>query len=151
MNIPKKRRLPLIGLRKEHYKVSLDKYYTYPNIAAYCYQSLITTAKKYGIDTNQYTFLEPSSGDGAFYNLLPQDKRVGIDIEPSSEGITRQDFFDWKPDSNTKYITIGNPPFGARGWLALAFINKASEFSDLVGFILPMYFDSVRKGQANID
>ena len=133
---------------KGKYEVSLDKYYTYPNVAEYCYKSLLEIAQKHNININDYVFLEPSAGDGAFFNLLPKERRIGIDIEPEGKEIIKKDFFDWKPDKDRKYITIGNPPFGLRGWLALAFINRASEFSDLVGFILPMYFDSEGKGSA---
>ena len=135
-------------MKKGNYKMSLDKYYTYPKYAQYCYKSLLKIAKKYKINIKKYTFLEPSAGNGAFFNLLPKDRRVGIDIEPEAKEIIKKDFFDWEPDKDKKYITIGNPPFGLRSWLALAFINKASEFSDLVGFILPMYFDSDGKGSA---
>ncbi|HRS42478.1 MAG TPA: hypothetical protein P5530_01200 [Candidatus Diapherotrites archaeon] len=134
-------------IRKGNYEVSLDKYYTNIDIAKYCYNSLLSIAKKHNFNVNEYIFLEPSAGDGAFYNLLPKNK-IGIDLEPEGKGIKKQDFFDWIPNKKEKYITIGNPPFGLRGWLALAFINKAAEFSDLVGFILPMYFASDGKGSA---
>ena len=135
-------------MKKGNYKVGFDKYYTNDKIAEYCYKSLLKIAKKYKINLNEHIFLEPSAGQGAFFKLLPQNKRIGIDIHPESKEIIKKDFFDWKPDKNKKYVTIGNPPFGLRSWLALAFINKASEFSELVGFILPMYFDSDGKGSA---
>jgi len=137
-----------VWIKKGNYEVGFDKYYTNDNIAKYCYKSLLKIAKKYKINLNKHIFLEPSAGQGAFLKLLPQKRRIGIDIHPEGKGIIKKDFFDWKPDKNKKYVTIGNPPFGLRGWLALAFINKASEFSDLVSFILPMYFDSDGKGSA---
>ena len=80
--------------------------------------------------------------------MLHKERRVGIDLEPAHKEVLRADFFAWSPERDQKYITIGNPPFGVRGWLALAFINRASLFSDLVGFILPMYFASEGKGSA---
>ncbi len=134
-------------LRKGDYEISLDKYYTNIDIARKCYNNLLSIAKKYNFNINEYNFLEPSAGDGAFFNLLPNNK-IGLDLEPEGKGIKKQDFFDWEPNKKEKYITIGNPPFGLRGWLALAFINKAAKFSDLVGFILPMYFASDGKGSA---
>ena len=143
-----KREIIPFWMLKGNYKMSLDKFYTYPFHAKYCYQSLLKIAKQYKINLKEYTFLEPSAGDGAFYDLLPKNNRIGIDLEPGREDILKGDFFDWKPKKDKKYITIGNPPFGLRSWLALAFINRASQFSDLVGFILPMYFDSDGKGSA---
>ncbi len=135
-------------LIKGNYNMSLDKFYTYPKYAKYCYDSLLTIAKLYQIDVSNYTFLEPYAGDGAFLDLLPVKKRIGMDLEPGRSDIIKKDFFDWEPDKDKKYITVGNPPFGLRSWLALAFINKAAQFSDLVGFILPMYFSSDGKGSA---
>jgi len=54
----------------------------------------------------------------------------------------------WEPNftDDRPCIAIGNPPFGYRGWLALAFLNKSAEFCDYVGFILPMSFQSDGKG-----
>ncbi len=135
-------------LKNGNYEMTLDKYYTNSNTAEYCYKKLLEIAKKHGFHIEDYIFLEPSAGNGTFFNLLPKDKRIGIDIEPGNIDIIKKDFFDWKPDKGKKYITIGNPPFGLRSWLALEFINKASKFSDLVGFILPMYFASNGKGSA---
>jgi hypothetical protein len=93
----------------------------------------------------EYTFIEPSAGDGSFYNVLPIYQRVGVDIEPKCEGVEKQDFLLWKPKTENN-ICIGNPPFGLRGHLALKFINHASKFSDFVCFILPPLFDSNGKG-----
>jgi len=41
---------------------------------------------------------------------------------------------------------VGNPPFGYRAWLALAFMRHASLFCDYIGMILPMAFQSDGKG-----
>lgn len=135
-------------LKKGNYRVELDKYYTKHKIAKYCLDSLFKVAKKYKIDTKKHIFLEPSAGEGTFLDLLPKKRRIGIDLHPHHKEVIKKDFFCWKPDINKNYITIGNPPFGVRGWLALRFINEAAKFSDLVGFILPMYFASDGKGSA---
>lgn len=135
-------------MKKGKYKMPYDKYYTKLEIAQYCYKSLLKIAEKYNFKMEDYTFLEPAAGNGAFFNLLPSEKRIGMDIKPECNHVIKQDFFDFNPEINKKYVTIGNPPFGIRSWLALAFINKAAQFSDLVGFILPMYFDSEGKGSA---
>ena len=41
---------------------------------------------------------------------------------------------------------MGNPPFGYRAWLSLAFLNHAASFADYIGFIVPMGFQSDGKG-----
>lgn len=38
-------------------------------------------------------------------------------------------------------MTIGNPPFGKNASLAISFVNRACEFSDVVAFILPRTFE----------
>ena len=43
-------------------------------------------------------------------------------------------------------ITVGGPPFGHRGDLAVKFINHASKFSDVVAFI---YFHSILSIKVN--
>ncbi|MDE0090767.1 MAG: hypothetical protein OXP12_05380 [Thaumarchaeota archaeon] len=53
----------------------------------------------------------------------------------------------WSPKNKYgHYITVGNPPFGYRAWQALAFVNHAATFSDYIGMILPMAFQSEGKG-----
>lgn len=137
-----------VWMKKGKYKMPYDKYYTNHDTALYCYKNFLKIAEQYGFNLSEYIFIEPSAGDGSFFNLLPKDRRVGMDIKPEGKGIIKKDFFDWRPQHGKKYMTIGNPPFGVRAWLALAFINRASLFSDLVGFILPMYFNSDGKGSA---
>lgn len=130
---------------KEPKKGTLNQYYTRDEVALNCYNSLLSIAKKYNVNIEDYTFLEPSAGNGAFFKILPKDRRVGIDLAPQHKDITKINFFDWEPKNDTKYITIGNPPFGKRGWQALNFLNKASKFSEIVGFILPMSFASIAR------
>ncbi len=48
------------------------------------------------------------------------------------------------------YAVVGNPPFGYRAWLALAFMNHAASFADYVGMILPMAFQSDGKGSPKL-
>jgi hypothetical protein len=84
---------------------------------------------------------------GSFYNLLPKKQRIGIDLEKYQPEYIRHDFLTWKPNIEDKpCVAIGNPPFGYRGWHALAFLNRAAEFCEYVGFILPMSFQSDGKG-----
>ena len=122
-----------------------DQFFTEPNTAVTCFSRLHDVLQSYDVLLDEYTYIEPSVGDGSFYNLLPANKRIGIDIESSIDGVIQQDFLTWKPNPG-KYICIGNPPFGLRGHLALQFINRAAEYCDFVCFILPQLFNSNGKG-----
>jgi hypothetical protein len=132
-----------IDYSKFNYKEK-DQFYTSNDTALYCYNKGLSIISNYD-DINNYSFIEPSAGNGRFYNLMPNDKRIGIDIEPHNNGILKQDYLDFIPE-NGKYIVIGNPPFGLRGQLALKFINHSSQFADYVCFILPQLFESDGKG-----
>jgi len=112
------------------------------------------------------TFVEPSAGRGAFYNLMPVDNRIGIDIDTNLKEAFPQyiyaDFLtlaakDMGLDVHDKkhVAMIGNPPFSSRTNinrnefgtstggsvnLALKFVNHAAKFSDTVAFILGCNF-----------
>ncbi len=130
-------------------EVDLDHYCTRPVVAKLCWDRFLKYLKKEKVNLSEYTFIEPSAGQGAFYNLLPKNKRIGIDVVKEDSEYIQQDFLSWLPNSREKkYITIGNPPFGYRAWLALAFVNHAGLFSDYIGFIVPMAFQS--NGKSNI-
>jgi hypothetical protein len=115
----------------------LDQFYTSRPVAKHCFSTLLTQLKK----GQGYLFLEPSAGDGAFYDLLPADSRIGLDLDPKTEGVAREDFFnfaaqpDWAP-----VVTVGNPPFGRNTSLAVRFFNHAAEFSELIAFVIPLSF-----------
>jgi len=100
-----------------------------------------------GADISHFKFIEPSAGFGAFYDLMPNSRRIGIDIAQFRPQFIQKDFLTWSPQKNGyNYACVGNPPFGYRAWLALAFLNHAARFSDYVGFIVPMAFQSRGKG-----
>lgn len=122
-----------------------DQFFTDKKTAQYCYNKAIEILGNLDVDLSDYTFIEPSAGDGSFYSIMPADRRIGVDIEPKCEGVIQSDFLGWKPDTK-KNICVGNPPFGLRGHLALKFINHAAQFSDFVCFVLPQLFDSNGKG-----
>lgn len=122
-----------------------DQFFTPEITAKYCLEKTYEILKQKNIDISKYNFIEPSAGSGNFLNLLPEDRRIGIDIEPKTDEIIEADFLDWYPSTKNN-IAVGNPPFGMRGHLALKFMNHASEFCDFVCFILPQNFDSNGKG-----
>lgn len=122
-----------------------DQFFTPKESAQYCINKMYEILEEKNIDISKYHFIEPSAGNGGFYNLLPLNKKTGIDIEPRIDEIQKFDFLSWEPKTSNN-ICIGNPPFGLRGHLALKFINHAAKFSDFVCFILPPLFDSTGRG-----
>jgi predicted RNA methylase len=129
-------------------EVELDQYNTLPKVAEYCWNSFREVLKKEGETLRNYKIIEPSAGSGAFFDLLPKNRRIGIDVDKFKSEYTQQDYLTWEPNFTDErpVVAIGNPPFGYRGWLALEFLNKSAEFCDYVGFILPMSFQSDGKG-----
>lgn len=123
-----------------------DQYYTKQEISKQCFIKFNKIASQLSINLSKYNFIEPSAGNGSFFRLLPQKRRIGIDIDPKAKGIIKGDYLKWLPEKTGKYIVIGNPPFGLRGHLALQFINHSYQFADMVAFILPQLFNSDGKG-----
>ena len=122
-------------------KIKHEQFYTPWRTAHFLYEFLIDT-----VGDNFDNFVEPSAGKGSFLACMPPDKRIGIDIDrwgwhygSVGKDIVEQDFFNFVwPEGKT--ITIGNPPYGRRGKLAMKFLNISAENSDVVAFILPAIF-----------
>ena len=49
-----------------------DQFFTSENAAKYCLEVLYKKLKELGLDKNEYTFIEPSAGNGVFFNLLDE-------------------------------------------------------------------------------
>lgn len=127
--------------------VGLDQFFTRAEIARQCYEDLCRWMKRDGAIVSDYTFIEPAAGTGAFFDHLPPHRRIGLDIVPFRPEYEKIDFLSWQPPANeNRLAVVGNPPFGYRAWLALAFVNHAAGFADYVGMILPMAFQSDGKG-----
>ncbi len=127
--------------------VGLDQFFTKKEVAIEYYNQMLTYLENLNIKKSDCLFIEPSAGNGAFYDLLPINSRIGIDLYPMCEGVIQQDFLDYTPPkTDKKLIFIGNPPFGYRAWLALLFMNRVAQFADYAFFILPMAFQSEGKG-----
>jgi hypothetical protein len=141
----------LLGVEIDYKKFTAkdkDQFFTSKSTAKRCYDLFNETIKELdGDNLDQYTYVEPSVGNGNFYDLFPEDRRIGIDIESEMEGAVICDYLKWKPEDDKKYLVLGNPPFGLRSNLALRFLNH-SNYADYVGFILPQIFDSEGKGSA---
>ena len=127
----------------------VDAFYTKPAVGESCVAMLNEAmGGTLGANPDDYHFIDPSAGSGCFYNVLPSDRRTGIDIVPH-QGLVYQDYLAWRPRAGLRCVVVGNPPFGLRGHLALKFINHSAEFADIVGFILPQLFESDGKGAAS--
>ena len=121
----------------------LDQFYTKETIAKLCWSHLIETIPS-SIEKNikDLFFLEPSAGKGAFYKLMPEQRRIGMDLEPKCDGVKLQDFLKILKiefeSHNT--VVVGNPPFGKRGHLAVVFFNHSACLAETVAFIVPVIF-----------
>jgi hypothetical protein len=117
----------------------MDQFYTRPEVARDCVQQLHQHVSFDDFDI----ILEPSAGQGSFYNLLPVSKRQGVDLEPKCDGVDKMNFFDFVPEQNAKYCVVGNPPFGRISSIAVKFFNHAAVFADVIAFIIPKTFKRV--------
>ena len=117
----------------------LDQYYTKPGAARACWETLLGVLP---VRADRAQFIEPAAGDGAFFDLLPVRRRIGLDVAPRHAGIREQDFLTWERRAGDRslQVVVGNPPFGNRGDLAVRFLNRAAEIADTVGFIVPVNF-----------
>ena len=121
---------------------SLDQFYTKSEVASTCWKHFTGTLSTLNRSLSDLFFVEPSAGTGVFYKLLPSDRRLGIDLVPRCDDVKSQDFFKVTdlPFSPRHTAIIGNPPFGKRGKLAIAFFNYAACLADIVAFIVPINF-----------
>lgn len=129
---------------KKNNKNLLDQYFTKPEIAKELYKTTRKIISRFD-KISDFQWLEPSAGDGVFFDLLPSKKRIGIDIDPKIDNVIKMDYLNYQISKNDKIIVIGNPPFGHRGVIALDFINHSYN-AEYVCFILPMFFESQGKG-----
>ncbi len=122
----------------------LDQFFTKPHIARLCWMSLLPLlCKLTGKMKDELLFIEPSAGDGSFYDLFPENK-VGVDIAPRRNIFIGKDFLEWKYKpffyGKKDVVIVGNPPFGKRGSLAVPFFVKAASIAATIAFIVPVIF-----------
>ena len=141
--------MKLAGLNIDYSKFTAkdkDQFFTPTDTAKYCYDKFCEIISDLGESEKDYSYIEPSAGDGSFLAVLPDNRTVSLDIEPRHESVIQQDFLSWRPPLNKNNVVFGNPPFGLRGHMALKFINHSKSFADYVVFILPQLFESDGKG-----
>lgn len=117
-------------MRKQDSVYTFDQFFTRPSVAELC-------ANQIDLSTFE-SVIEPSAGQGAFFDLLPPSKRVGIEIDPR---LARKDWicgswYDYTIEPGN-HLIIGNPPFGTQNSEAIRFFNHAALFADTIAFIIP--------------
>jgi hypothetical protein len=117
-------------------KIDNDKFYTKNSTAKICIDI---------IDFSIYDFvIEPSAGNGSFLSQIPHANKIGIDINPECDDILKMSWFDYAiPDTYSKVLIIGNPPFGIRNNLSKKFIKHSVSFSNVytIAFVLPNVYN----------
>ena len=114
--------------------VILDQYYTDEDLA----DKLSNYVKDQDWFKAIDRVIEPSAGTGSFSRNF--ENCLAYDLDPKIEGIIQGDFLKQSLDYVANTLTIGNPPFGKNGGLAMSFVKRCCEISDYVAFILPSSF-----------
>lgn len=119
--------MPKKKIIKKH---DLDKFYTNPSVAEFCYGRLLSFVK-------DETLVEPSAGDGSFYKILRSPK-IGFDVDTECDGVILGDWFDQSVPLDS--VVVGNPPFGNRNDLTKRFIQHSLPYAKCIAFVLPAVF-----------
>lgn len=114
-------------------KIELDKYYTSPKLAKYCFDKAIEVI---GSD-NITTYIEPSAGAGVFIDLFDKPY-TAYDIESDDPRIIIQDYLTTGYEYTQGCLVIGNPPYGNKSALVKKFYSQAIYHGDYIAFILPI-------------
>lgn len=122
---------------KDVRKEGLDKFYTKIDYSKKCIEKVFELYDKEKFDL----IIEPSAGNGSFFNQIDFSDKIGIDIFPENENIKKMNFFDYiAPKNKNNILTIGNPPFGRVSSIAIKFFNHSACFSNVIAFIVPRTF-----------
>ena len=92
-----------------------DQFFTPASLAQKCWD--IFRREIANAPIAEYTFIEPSAGDGSFLKILPEGS-IGLDIEPRFSGIHKQDYLSWSPPAGAGAGLSGANPWDsfARGF-----------------------------------
>ena len=115
----------------------LDKFYTIQSCSKKCIDKVFELYQQLDFDL----IVEPSAGNGSFFDQLDFEDKIGIDISPENENIIKMDFFDYNPQPDKiNILVIGNPPFGRVSSLAIKFFNHSAKWAKVIAFIIPRTF-----------
>jgi hypothetical protein len=117
--------------------VKRSQHFTPRSEAKRLYELTLRVIAEYGIKFDRW--LEPAAGDGSFFDLLPVDRRLGIDIDSRRTDIVQADFLtfdDFAPD--VTYAAIGNPPWTENG--VVKFFNRCADHCSVIAFLVPLSF-----------
>ena len=134
-NSKKKNTLVDIYNKSKNYN-GLDKYYTKQKTVQFCISKL---------NFQKYDFvIEPSAGNGAFYEEIKHNNKIGLDISPENLNIIKADWLQYKINSfYKKILVVGNPPFGINNILSSKFLKHSFSFENIqtIAFILPNVYN----------
>lgn len=114
-------------------KLKNDKYYTPSDLAEYC----VSKVKEIIGENNITEYIEPSAGQGVFLDYLDKPY-LSYDIEPEDDRVIKADWLSVDLDYKQGRCIIGNPPFGEKNNLSVAFYKKSIPICDYIAFILPV-------------
>src|SRR5262249_54394016 len=122
---------------------SIDAYMTKPGTASRLHRVALTKLAEDGCFTQKEMdalwFVEPSAGTGNFFKEMPEDRRIGIDINPLAPDIIKADFLTYElpfDPSIIRWGILGNGPF--RKGMTLKFIDRAARLgASFFALILP--------------
>jgi hypothetical protein len=112
-----------------------EQYYTPASLADKLVKQLFSTVP----NAKAARFLEPAGGTGSFIQALQRHGVTAItafDTHPKHELVTRADFLAQEL-TETRLITVTNPPFGRNNQLAVPFFNHAARYSSHIAFLVP--------------
>jgi len=117
-------------------KIENDKYYTPTELANYCWDKVLEIIGEENISE----IIEPSCGNGAFYQHKDMIPHFGYDIEPQCnfDNVIKGDFLSQDIVYLQGRLVIGNPPYGRCLNLAQKFFKKSVDIADYIAFILPI-------------
>lgn len=122
----------------------LDQFFTRVDVARKCSQLVASHISQMQGATNEWLWVEPSAGEGAFLDCFPFPK-IGLDICSARSDIIKADFLSWNLGQTARKIAVvGNPPFGKNASLARRFFDHAAQFADIIAFIVPRTFEKAQ-------
>lgn len=116
----------------------IDEFFTKPEVAEDLYRKTLEIVAQRPGYRDVTRWLEPAVGQGGFFNLLPADKRLGIDIAAKVPGVVEHDFLTYRQFGDHFYFCIGNPPFS--NGMAVKFFNWAARVSSYIAFVVTKAF-----------